>query len=214
MKRRHDLVLFDFDGTLCDSALGIVRCWEHTFDTLGYPMPERPKMRIGPPLKLMFTNAGLPVDLADDAIRIYRERYDTVGLFEAEIYDGVPEMLDAVAASGRRMAVATSKQEQAARLMLDHFAMTDQFEFIGGATRDGVRSAKADVIAYVLDHLPGWVPDRTMMVGDKYHDVGGARDHGIDCIGVLWGYGDHEELTEAGAHALAAHPSEIPSQLH
>jgi phosphoglycolate phosphatase len=209
MKRRHDLVLFDFDGTICDSALGIVRCWQHAFDALGVPMPPNPNSMIGPPLRIMFTNGGMPDHLADEAVVIYRERYDTLGVLEAELYEGVVDMLDTVAEHGYRLAIATSKQEPAARRMLDHFELTDRFEYIGGATRDGRRSAKADVIEYVLENLPGWEATRTMMIGDRYHDVTGAAAHGIECIGVLWGYGDADELSTAGAVSLVDHPAHI-----
>jgi phosphoglycolate phosphatase len=209
------LALFDFDGTIADSALGIVRCMEHAFGALHVPMPPSTENMIGPPLAIMFERAGLPSALTAEAIRLYRARYDDVGVFEATVYDGVRPMLSALAAAGVRMAVATSKQEPAARRMLEHFELTSSFEFIGGASLDGSRSAKADVIAYVLDAVGavgpgagaggGWVT----MVGDRHHDVHGALAHGLACIGVTWGYGTAEELSTAGATLVVDHPSAL-----
>jgi phosphoglycolate phosphatase len=203
------LALFDFDGTIADSALGIVRCMEHAFGLLDVPMPASTENMIGPPLAIMFERAGLPSALSAEAIRLYRERYDEVGVFEAEVYEGVVPMLSALAGAGVRMAIATSKQEPAARRMLAHFELASSFEFIGGATLDGVRSAKADVIAYVLDAVGGGARSQVTMVGDRDHDVLGALAHGLPCIGVTWGYGSLEELSSAGAAMVLDHPSEL-----
>jgi phosphoglycolate phosphatase len=207
------LALFDFDGTIADSALGIVRCMEHAFGLLDVPMPASTDNMIGPPLAIMFARAGLPSALTAEAIRLYRERYDEVGVFEAEVYDGVRPMLGALAAAGVRMAIATSKQEPAARRMLAHFELASSFEFIGGASLDGARSAKADVIAYVLEAVGrgagGGFGGRLTMVGDRDHDVLGAKAHGLPCVGVTWGYGSFEELTSAGAAMVLDHPSAL-----
>lgn len=209
----RSLVLFDFDGTIADSALGILRCMEHAFGELGVPMPSSTDNIIGPPLKIMMQRAGLPVDLAEDAVRIYRERYDDVGLFEANLYDGVVDMLETLGSAGIEMAVATSKQEPAARRMLDHFGLAHHFTYIGGATLDGTRGAKADVIEYVLGNLSTWSTGTTTMVGDREHDVHGAAAHALPCLGVTWGYGTAEELTDAGAFAVVEHPADATSLL-
>jgi phosphoglycolate phosphatase len=210
---RTPLALFDFDGTIADSALGIVRCMEHAFGLLDVPMPASTDNMIGPPLAIMFERAGLPPALSSDAIRLYRERYDEVGVFEAVVYDGMRPMLAGLAAAGVRMAIATSKQEPAARRMLAHFELASSFEFIGGASLDGSRSAKADVIAYVLDAVGGGGDGRVTMVGDRDHDVLGALAHDIPCIGVTWGYGSFEELSVAGATVVLDHPSALMPDL-
>jgi phosphoglycolate phosphatase len=210
---QRPLALFDFDGTIADSALGIIRCMEHAFAELNHPMPASTDNMIGPPLRTMFERAGLPPALSDDAIRIYRERYDEVGVFEATVYDGVQEMVDRLADAGVRMAIATSKQEPAARRMLDHFDLSMYFAYIGGATLDGRISAKADVVDYVMSQLQSCSKPSTTMVGDRDHDVLGAAVHDIRAIGVLWGYGTEAELRTAGAFELVSHPDEIVPEL-
>jgi phosphoglycolate phosphatase len=206
---QRPLALFDFDGTIADSALGIIRCMEHAFKELNHPMPASTDNIIGPPLRTMFEKAGLPAALSDDAIRIYRERYDDLGVLEATVYDGVQEMVDRLADAGVRMAIATSKQEPAARRMLDHFDLSMYFAYIGGATLDGRISAKADVIDYVMSQLQSCTKPSTTMVGDRNHDVLGAATHDIRTVGVLWGYGTEAELRTAGAFELVKHPDEI-----
>jgi phosphoglycolate phosphatase len=212
------LALFDFDGTIADSALGIVRCMEHAFGLLDVPMPASTDNMIGPPLAMMFERAGLPSALSAEAIRLYRQRYDEVGVFEADVYEGVRPMLSVLAEAGVRMAIATSKQEPAARRMLAHFELASSFEFIGGASLDGRRAAKADVIAYVLDAVGGvgvveGLGGRVTMVGDRDHDVLGAAAHGLPCIGVTWGYGSAAELSSAGAEVVLDHPSAVVPSL-
>lgn len=213
---RRDLVLLDLDGTLTDSAPGIIACIRYALDGLGQPVPDDVVLRgfLGPPLAVTFGQGiGLPPDLVDAAIEKYRERYHDVGLFENAVYPGV---VDALSALGTQsvLAVATSKPTYSATRILEHFGLADRFAFIGGADLAGERHDKAAVIAHTLDELaargvfaPG---DRVVMVGDREHDVHGARVHGIDTVGVLWGYGSAEELTAAGAVTLAQAPADLP----
>lgn len=210
---RPDIVLLDLDGTLTDSAPGIINCLRYALDSLDIAVPDDDTIRgfLGPPLADTFRDHfGMSADTVALAISRYRERYHDVGLFENDVYDGVPEMLAAVHDAGCVMAVATSKPTYSATRILDHFGLVGQFAFVGGADLDGVRHDKAAVIAHTLHELAARMvlgPDTTfVMVGDREHDVRGARAHGIDTIGVLWGYGTASELHAAGAVAVAASP--------
>lgn len=211
----HDLVLFDLDGTLTDSAPGIVNCIRYALDRMGIDHPDDATMRtfLGPPLAVTFgQHFSLSGPEVEQAISLYRERYHDIGLFENDVYDGVRDLLTAVD-DGRVLAVATSKPTYSAARILEHFDLADHFAFIGGADLDGTRHDKASVIAHTLEslrrsgHDPS--PSRTVMIGDREHDVHGARVHAIDTIGVLWGYGDEGELLGAGAIALAGTPADL-----
>lgn len=205
MARR--VVLLDLDGTLADSAPGIVNCLRYALDALGVDHPDDETIRtfLGPPLAVTFRgHFGMDDAMVERAIAKYRERYHDVGLFESTVYDGIPELLGALDDGGITMAVATSKPTVSATRILEHFDLAKRMAFIGGAELDRSRDSKALVIGHVLDQL-GLEParDELVMVGDREHDVHGAREHGIDTIGVLWGYGSETELTTAGAVATA-----------
>lgn len=209
-------VLFDLDGTLTDSAPGIIACIQYALDDMGIAHPDAATMRtfLGPPLADTFGgHFGMTDEQVDYAIEKYRERYHDVGLFENAVYAGIPELLDALAARGCALAVATSKPTYSATRILERFDLAPRFEFIGGAALDGTRHDKADVISHTLAELSSrGLPvgsAATVMVGDRRHDVQGARAHDLDCIGVLWGYGDESELLGAGAVALAHRPDDV-----
>lgn len=216
LAERPTVVLLDLDGTLTDSAPGIVNGIRYALDDMGIDHPDDATLRtfLGPPLAVTF---GEHFDMTDDqvahAIAKYREHYHDVGLFENAVYDGVPELLDRLGDSGFTLAVATSKPTYSATRILEHFGLVDRLAFIGGADLAGERHDKAAVIAHTIDELTerGISVDiaRTVMVGDRHHDVAGAAAHGIATIGVLWGYGDAEELTGAGAVALADTPADL-----
>lgn len=206
-----DVVLFDLDGTLTDSAPGIVNCLRYAFDALGIEHPDDATMRshLGPPLIVTLRDHyGLDAAAADRGIAKYRERYHDVGLFENAVYDGIPSLLDELDTTDAVLAIATSKPTPSATRILEHFDLARHFAFIGGAELDGTRQHKADVIAHTLDELAGMgelgTGDRLVMVGDRMHDIAGAIAHGIPGIGVLWGYGDEAELRSAGAVAVVS----------
>lgn len=212
----HQVVLFDLDGTLTDAAPGILACIRFALDDMGIPHPDDATMRtfLGPPLADTFgRHFGMSDREIAHAIAKYRERYHDVGLFENAVYDGIPELLTALAAERRTLAVATSKPTYSATRILEHFGLAAHFAFIGGSDLAGVRHDKAAVIEHTLDELDaiGRLPAGALvtMVGDRQHDVHGARAHGIDTIGVLWGYGDEDELLGAGAVTLVASPGEL-----
>jgi phosphoglycolate phosphatase len=209
-------VLLDLDGTLSDSEPGIVNSLQWACEVEGFPIPTAEEVRaiIGPPFEIGLPQIGIPDDALARVINRYRERYAEVGAFENTLYDGVVEMLDALAGLGLSLAVATAKPEQTAHPILDYFGISDRFEVRAGATLTQERRTKAEVIQYALYELglahDDAVGTKVIMVGDREHDVHGALHHRIPCIGVTWGYGSVAELLSAGAVALAEHPRDIP----
>lgn len=196
-------IFFDLDGTLTDSGEGIMNCAALALEHFGIPVPSRQEMRVfvGPPLDKTFREFGIPADKTDEAIRVYRSRYLTVGKFENFPYPGIPEMLAQLQSKGYRLFVATSKPETTSVEILEKFQLSQYFERICGATTDGTRSHKEDVIAYLLT-LAGDI-ENAVMVGDTKYDILGAKHHGIPAIGVAWGYGEVKDMEDAGAVAIA-----------
>lgn len=206
-------VFFDLDGTLTDSGEGIINCAILALEHFGLPIPSREALRVfvGPPLDQSFINHGVPADKTDEAIRVYRSRYTTVGKFENFPYPGVEELLQKLKNEGCRLFVATSKPEGMSVEILEKFGLAHYFEKICGATLDGSRSHKADVIAYLLGQVEG--VENVVMVGDTAFDVIGAKAHGIPTIGVSWGYGKISDMTDAGAVSIANSMEELYDQI-
>jgi phosphoglycolate phosphatase len=208
-------VIFDLDGTLTDSADGIVSSFRHALATVGAPVPDGDLSRrlVGPPMHLTLRSMGLDGQ-ADAAFAAYRADYTTRGWAMNSVFEGIPELLAALRGKGVRLAVATSKAEPIARRILEHFGLDAFFEVIAGASVDGVRSAKADVVAHALAQLEP-IPDRVLMVGDRAHDVEGAAAHGIDTVVVAWGYGadDFAGPEAGGAHRHVATMGELREAL-
>jgi phosphoglycolate phosphatase len=186
------LVIFDLDGTLTDSADGIVASFRHALATIGAKVPDGDLAErvVGPPMHHTLASMGLG-ERADEAISAYRADYTSRGWAMNSVYAGVPQLLADLRAARIRLAVATSKAEPVARRILDHFGLTDHFDVIAGASIDGTRASKADVVAYALSQL-GTLPERVLMVGDRAHDVEGAAVHGIATVVVGWGYGQSD----------------------
>ena len=218
--RRPDVVLLDLDGTLTDAGPGILNCIRYALDDMGIEHPDDVEMRtfLGPPLADTFgRHFGMSSEQIDHAIAKYRERYHEVGLFENSVYDGIPELLQSLDDAGIVLAISTSKPTYSATRILEHFELDQHLAFIGGADLAGTRHDKAAVIAHTLEelHVLGRLDAdaRMVMIGDREHDVHGARAHGIDTIGVLWGYGSQEELLGAGAAHLVENPQKLGSLL-
>ena len=207
-------ILFDLDGTLTDSGEGIINCATLALEHFGLPVPDRETMRVfvGPPLDETFIKFGVPADKADEAIRVYRSRYTTIGKFENFPYPGIAQMLEKLCQNGHRLFVATSKPEGMSVEILEKFELAQYFELICGATLDGSRSKKADIITYLLGKAGD--TQNTVMVGDTAFDVIGAAAHGIPAIGVSWGYGSVEDMEKAGAAAIAHSVEELYSLLN
>jgi phosphoglycolate phosphatase len=219
IERSH--VLLDLDGTLADSEPGIMRSLQWAFEVEGFPVPTEDDVRsvIGPPLELGLPSIGIPDDALVRVIATYRERYESIGLYEASLYDGVLEMLDELCTLGLSLAIATAKPEHSALRVLEHFGLTDRFDVIVGATLTPERRAKAQIITHALQLLgvPPGLPDlgdHVIMVGDREHDVVGALRNRMPCIGVTWGYGSPEELLTSGAVVLAESPTDVAALVH
>jgi phosphoglycolate phosphatase len=209
-----DTLLFDLDGTLTDSTEGIVRCLEYALERMGFDIPEDTNKFLGPPLYRSFAEfCGMNEEQVNEAVRIFRERYSTVGLFENRVYEGVPEMLKRLRDGGKRIMVATSKPEVYAVRIFDRFGLSQFFEIVGGANINGTRNDKDEVIEYVLGKAG--ISDRSsvLMIGDRRQDVIGAHKTGLKCMGILWGFGSIEELTEAGADFIAETPIKAADML-
>lgn len=196
-------ILFDLDGTLTDSGEGIINCAKLALEYFRLPVPDEHAMRVfvGPPLDETFVSFGVPRDRAEEAVRVFRSRYLTVGKFENKPYPGIREALQTLCEQGHSLYVATSKPEVTAVEILDKFDLSRYFVKICGATLDKSRSSKSSVIAYLLEQ--GVEPENSVMVGDTAYDVLGAASHGIPTIGVSWGYGVVSDMEQAGAKAIA-----------
>jgi phosphoglycolate phosphatase len=208
---RPQLVIFDLDGTLTDSADGIVSSFRHALDQIGAQVPDGDLAGriVGPPMHQTLHAMGLGAQ-ADDAVAAYRADYTTRGWSINSLFDGVPQLLEDLKSAGVRLAVATSKAEPTARRILAHFGLDEYFEVIAGATVDGSRAAKADVLAHALAQLRP-LPEHVLMVGDRRHDVEGAAEHGIDTVVVGWGYGqrDFDDPGAGGPNHPPAHVADI-----
>lgn len=199
---RGDLVIFDLDGTLTDSAEGILASFRHALRSVGATVPDGDLVSriVGPPMHVTLQQMGLG-ESADAAIAAYRADYTSRGWSMNRPFEGVVALLTDLQAVGVRLAVATSKAEPTAARILAHFELDSYFEVIAGASPDGVRSTKADVVAHALRQLAP-LPDRVVMIGDRSHDVEGAAVHGIGTIVVGWGYG-HRDFADGDSGALA-----------
>jgi phosphoglycolate phosphatase len=205
---RPDTVLLDLDGTLVDSASGILGSLHQAFAELDLPLPAGglPRTLLGPPLY-----TSLPALVGQERtpalLAAYRRIYGERGLRDSAPFDGIDAMLDELATSGVTLAVATSKAEVYGRKIVANRGWSDVFTTVCGDTLDGGRPTKADVVGEALRRLG--TPGATLMVGDRSHDVVGARAHGLDCLGAGWGYAAAGELEEAGAVGVCAEVADL-----
>lgn len=208
-----DTIFFDLDGTLTDPKPGITRSLQYALEKLGRPVPPADELTwcIGPPLRdSLVALLGGEAD-ADRSVAFYRERFGDVGLYENSLYPDIAATLAALKPRAR-LFVATSKAHVYADRIVDHFGLRSYFEHVFGAELDGRRVHKADLLAFALART-GTDPSRAIMIGDRSHDIVGAKRNGVAGIGVLYGYGSREELTEAGAVHLCATPQAIAEHL-
>lgn len=196
---------FDLDGTLTDSRPGILASMRHALTLLGREIPPDDVLSrfIGPPTHEAFRELLKSDDPALNAhtIALYRERYSKIGLFESSVYPGVSEGLKALCDANYRLFVVTSKPRVFANRIIDHFELRQYFSQVYGSELSGELSNKGELIAHVL-HSEGIAPPSAWMIGDRLHDVVGAKQNGVRVAGVLWGYGSRAELSDAGADRL------------
>ena len=204
-------LLFDLDGTLTDPSIGITNSVMYALRKFGIEETDRTKLYsfIGPPLYDSFRAVyGMSHDDANLAVAYYREYFAPTGLYENTVYDGVCDMLDSLKESGKSLVLATSKPESFANEILRHFDLLKYFERVYGATMDEKRNKKDDIIAYAIGDM-GIDADDAVMIGDRCYDVDGGKKHGLMTVGVLYGFGDERELTDARADRIAANIKEL-----
>ena len=204
-------LFFDLDGTLIDSAVGITRCVAHALTQMQHPVPPQAELLrwIGPSLRTSFAPLlGDPLRV-EAAVAHYRDRFESHGWAEHEVYAGIGDTIEALHAAGHRLAVVTAKNEPHARKIIDHLPFGHRFDDVIGATADGRLSHKPELIAEALQRL-ALPPGECWMIGDRHMDIDGARHHGMRSVGVLWGFGGGVELRAAGADHLASAPAELP----
>ncbi|MDT5222226.1 MAG: phosphoglycolate phosphatase [Mycobacterium sp.] len=205
------LVIFDLDGTLTDSAIGIVASFRHALTHIGAAIPDGDLVAqiVGPPMDETFHAMELD-GRADEAFAAFRAEYGSRGWAMNSLFDGIEPLLADLHAAGVRLAVATSKLEPTARRILAHFGLDHHFEVIAGASPDGSRKSKTAVLAHALDQLRP-LPERVLMVGDRSHDVDGAAAHGIDTVVVGWGYGrgDFTDADMPAGPTLVTHAATV-----
>ena len=208
----YKYIFFDLDGTLTDPGEGITKSVEYALGKYGITVDDRSSLYsfIGPPLFESFMKYyGFSREKAFEAVSYYREYFAETGLFENRPYEGIYDVLGRIRESGRTMVIATSKPEVYTERILERFGLSQYFDFVAGATLDSSRVNKSDVIAYAMKISGAADPSEILMIGDRSHDVTGACDNGIDCAGVLYGYGDREELEAAGARYILDRPEDI-----
>jgi phosphoglycolate phosphatase len=209
---KRDVLLFDLDGTLTDPKPGIVGCIRFALDqlTVACPADDALVQYIGPPLRATF---GTLLGTADaqrieEAMAFFRQRFSVTGLFENQIYDGVPSMLERASRAAAATYVATSKPAVYAERIVKHFGLDEHFRKVYGAELDGRYDDKADLLAHLLG-TEGVSRDVAVMIGDRANDIHAAKANGLRAIGVLWGYGSERELIDAGADMLCRAPNEL-----
>ena len=217
---RKKYLLFDLDGTLTDPKLGITSCVQYALKFFGIEEPDNDKLLsyIGPPLIESFQEYhGLTQEQAKIAVEKYRERFKDIGIFENDVIDGIDEVLSELMKNGFVLALATSKPQEFAVRIMEHFDLSRYFTVEMGSGMNGERKYKADVIEAVIEKLAKMYPQEdissikadSIMIGDRLHDIEGAKQCGIESIGVRFGYAKEGELEEAGADYIVSTPQEL-----
>ena len=207
-----DYLFFDLDGTLTDPALGITNSFKHAIKSFGLEIPSYETLCsfIGPPLPDTFKNHfGFDDAKAAEGVKKYREYFAVKGLLENSVYPGIPELLTTLKAAGKKLVVATSKPEEYSVRIIEHFGLAQYFENVCGSLMDETRSKKDEVIAYAIKRNNISDKSKILMIGDRKHDILGAKKIGLKSCGVLFGYGSREELETAGADFIAQNVPEL-----
>ena len=212
MQNGYTYILLDLDGTVTDSMEGITKSIQYALKHFGIEVNDLNQLRkfVGPPLKESFMEfCHFNASQAEEGIRKYRERFADTGIYENVVYPGMEQLLQELNEAGKQVMLATGKPTYYATKILEHFHLSRYFKFVGGSGLDGSRSHKDEVIQYVLENNNIQDLSKVVMGGDRKHDIIGARKIGIDNIGVLYGYGDKEELTQAGATRIVSSVKEL-----
>ena len=210
-------ILFDLDGTISDPKMGITKSVRYSLKSFGIEIDNTDELTpfIGPPLRDSYKKFyGFTDSEAETAVAKYREYFAETGIFENTLYNGIAEMLKALKTLDKTLVIATSKPTVYAVRILEHFNIGDYFKFVSGSELDGTRSKKDEVIAFAMKNCGITSADSTIMVGDREHDIIGAKKSGIDSVGVLYGYGDYDELSNAGATYIVESVEKLLEHLH
>lgn len=204
------ILFFDLDGTLINSAIGITRCVAYALEKSGEPVPPENELRrwIGPPLRDSFAPLLKDAEKTEAAVSFYRERFETDGWAEHEVYEGIGSVVETLAERGHRLAVVTAKNDGHARKIIKHLPFGHHFEMISGASLDGRISYKSQLIQIAMETMQV-APQDCVMIGDRHMDIEGAKHHGISSVGVLWGFGGLEELSRANADHILEKPEQL-----
>ncbi|HEL2058797.1 TPA: HAD family hydrolase [Streptococcus suis] len=197
----YQTILFDLDGTLTDSGQGILNSVAYALEKMGIEEPDTANLNrfIGPPLYESFSRFyQLSPEDTQSAVDAFRVYFKEKGMFENQLYPGIIPLLEELGTAGKTLVIATSKPEIFAKQILEHFGISHYFDVIAGASLDSSRISKADVIGYAINQLEAF-PKHAVMIGDREHDIEGARMHQLPAIGVLYGYGSKQEFEKAGA---------------
>ncbi|WP_261829899.1 HAD family hydrolase [Inconstantimicrobium mannanitabidum] len=216
MNMAYEYILFDLDGTLTDSGVGIINSVEYALQKCGIEVKDKNELYkfVGPPLTDSFEMYyDFSKEEANTAIKYYREYFREKGMFENLVYDGIEKLLKELKVNNKKLIVATSKAEVFAKQILEHFNIAEYFSYIAGSNLDGTRVKKAEVIKYALESCNIEDLSKTIMVGDREHDIIGAKEVGLKCIGVLYGYGDRSEFEKAGADFIVETVSDVEQVL-
>lgn len=208
----YNIIFFDLDGTLTDPGMGITNSVAYALKKWNIEVSDRTSLYkfIGPPLLESFEKFyGFTPEECRQGVKYYREYFSTKGLFENQVYEGVVELLTELKKAGKKLVIATSKPEKFSVEILKHFDLYKYFDFVAGASMDETRTKKDEVIAYALENLGIKDVSDVIMVGDREHDVFGAKAFGMDSIGVLYGYGSLKELEAAGATYITENVKDI-----
>lgn len=214
--KNYDIILFDLDGTLVDSGLGITNSVIYALEKFNIKVDDRTSLYkfVGPPLHKSFENFyGFTPKKAMQAVKYYREYYKDKGIFEVKMYAGIKNTLENLYSADKTLLVTTSKPEVFAKKILEHLGIAKYFKIIAGANLDGTRTIKSEVIDYAFKQCKITDLSKVIIIGDREYDVFGAKEIGIDSMGVLYGYGSEEELKNAGATCLAKSALDILNKL-
>ncbi len=214
--KNYQYIFFDLDGTLTDPGEGITNSVAYALKKYGINIEDKKALYpfIGPPLIESFEKYyGFTHTQSREAVDFYREYYAVKGIFENSVYEGIEELLKALTLAGKKIVLATSKPEKFAEQILEHFGLRKYFYFVAGANMDETRSTKAEVLEYALESVSIKDLKTAVMIGDRCFDMSAAKQVGIDRIGVLYGYGDKEELENAHAQHIAETPQRLYEML-